>query len=121
MVELSRAVEVNVPLVERLVKKHFGPQCTSRLAWSVIRGRYVPSDIPRRIAAPQNVFGIRVWWKTIGEFSDNIGLRLELWDPALLAQAQALVEEHNAQTTGAGIELYCPFAGSPPAERPTAA
>jgi hypothetical protein len=117
MADLSKAAGVNVPLVERLVKAHFGPEFTSHLAWSFTKGRYVPSDLPRRIAAPQKLFGIRVWWKAVGEFSDNIGFRLELWDPAFLSQAQALVEEYNAQMKHAPMELYRAFANSPAAER----
>ena len=117
MADLSKAVGVNVPLVERLVKAHFGPEFTSHLTWSFIKGRYVPSDLPRRVAAPQKLFGIRVWWKAVGQFSDNIGFRLELWDRAFLSQAQALLEEYNAQAKNAPMELYCASTGSPAAER----
>jgi hypothetical protein len=113
MAELRKAAGVNVPLVERLIKKHFGPQFTSHIAWSFIRGRYLPSDLPQRLATPQSLFGIRLWWKTIGEFSDNLGFRLELWDPAFLRQAQAFTEEYNAHTTETRLELSCagPAAG----------
>lgn len=121
MADLTKAVGINVPLVEGLVKKHFGPEFTSHLAWSFTKGRYVPSDFPRRIASPQKILGVRVWWKAVGELSDNIGFRLELWDPAFLPQAQAFVEEYNAQAGSARIELYCAFAGSGAAERTAAA
>ena len=112
MADLRKAAGVNVPLVERLVKKHFGPKFTSHLAWSFIKGRYLPSELPQRLAAPQNLLGIRVWWKTVGEFSDNLGFRLELWDPAFLRQAQAFTEDYNAQTAETRLELSCAYAGS---------
>jgi hypothetical protein len=121
MADLTNAVGVNVSLVERLVKKHLGPEFTSHLAWSFTKGRYVPSDFPRRIASPQKILGIRVWWKAVGELSDNIGFRLELWDPAFLRQAQALVEDYNAQAGSARIELYCAFTGSQAGGRAAAA
>ena len=105
MAEPQRAVGINVPLLESLVKKHFGAECTAKLSWSVTRGRYVPSDLPRRLAAPQKLFGIRLWWHTIGELSENIGFRLELWRPEYLSQAKALVAEYNAETQGAKLEL----------------
>jgi hypothetical protein len=120
MPDLTKAGGINVPLVERLVKKHFGVEFTSHLAWSFTKGRYVPSELPRRIAAPQKILGIRVWWKAIGELSENIGIRLELWDPAFLPQAQGLIEEYNAEARNGRIEFYCAFAGSPAAEGPTA-
>jgi len=82
MAELQRAVGVNPELVEALVKKHFGPAYTSKVAWNFIKGRYVASTLPRRIAAPQKVFGFQIGWKVIGEFSDNLGFRLDLWDPS---------------------------------------
>jgi hypothetical protein len=116
MAELQRAVGVNVPLVESLVKTHFGPEATAKLSWSITKGRYVPSDLPRRLAVPQKLFGVRLWWKTIGEFSDNIGFRLELWRPEYLRQAEALVAEYNARTQGTKLELSRSFMGSP-AER----
>jgi transcriptional regulator GlxA family with amidase domain len=53
MAETQKAAGANAALVESLVKKHFGPECTSRLAWSITRGRYRPSDQPKRLAAPQ--------------------------------------------------------------------
>jgi hypothetical protein len=120
MAELQKAVGVNVPLVERLVKKHFGPEFTSQLAWSFTKGRYRPSDLPRRLAAPLRLFGIRLWWKTIGEFSDNIGFRLELWRPEYLSQAEAFVTDFNAQTRETKIELYPAFPSASPVSRPTA-
>jgi hypothetical protein len=113
MAELRKAVGVNVELVEELVRKHFGPEFTSKIAWSFARGRYIPSALPRRIAAPQMLFGLRIGWKTAGEFSDNIGFRLELWDPACLRQAEALVEEYNKKTDGTKLELYPSFMSWP--------
>jgi hypothetical protein len=121
MAELEKAVGVNVPLLESLVKKHFGPQCTGKLSWSVLRGRYVPSDLPRRLAAPQKLFGIRLWWQTIGAFSDNIGFRLELWRPEYLRQAEAFVADYNAQTQGTKVELCVGSAASSSAPRAAAA
>jgi len=115
MAELEKAVGVNVPLVESLVKTNFGPECTAKLSWSITKGRYVRSDLPRRLAAPQKLFGVRLWWKTIGEFSDNIGFRLELWRPEYLRQAGTLVAEYNARTQGTKLELYPCFMGSPAA------
>lgn len=117
MAELKKAVGVNVARVEALVKKHFGPEFTARLSWSVTRGRYVPSDLPRRIAAPQKLLGIRLWWKTIGEFSDNIGFRLELWQPEYLRQAEAFVAAYNAETQGATVGLSLCYTRSPAARR----
>jgi hypothetical protein len=113
MAELQKAAGVNVPLVESLVKTHFGPESTAKLSWSITKGRYVPSDLPRRLAVPQKLFGVRLWWKTIGEFSDNIGFRLELWRPEYLRQAGALVAEHNARTQGTKMELSPCFMDSP--------
>jgi hypothetical protein len=101
-------VRINVPLIESLVQKHFGPRFTSRLAYSTVRGRYVPSDLPRRIAAPQKLFGIRLWWTVIGEFSENLGFRLELWDAAYLAPARILVDEYNRQATATPLVLSHP-------------
>lgn len=109
MAELQKAAGVNIVLVESLVKKHFGPEFTSKLTWSVLKGRYVPSDLPRRLGAPQRLFGIRLWWKTIGEFSDNIGFRLELWRPEYLRQAEALVADYTAQVRETTLELYPAF------------
>src|SRR3974377_2446496 len=95
MAELQRAVGVKPESVEELVKKHFGPEYTSKITWSFTKGRYVPSTLPRRIAVPQKLFGLQIGWKVLGEFSDNLGFRLELWDPAFLHQAKALAEEYN--------------------------
>jgi hypothetical protein len=120
MAEIRNAGRANATLVESLVKKHFGPEVTSRLAWSVTKGRYRPSDQPRRLAAPQRLFGIRLWWKTIGEFSDNLGFRLELWQPEYLRQAQAFVADYNARTPGTTIELLPCFETSPGAPRAAA-
>jgi hypothetical protein len=108
MAELRKAVGVKIELVEELVKKHFGPEFTSKLAWSFVKGKYLPSSLPRRIAAPIKLFGLRIGWKTIGEFSDNIGFRLELWDPNSLRQARALVEDYNQKAEGTKLELH-PF------------
>ena len=109
MAELQKAAGLNIALVESLVKKHFGPEFTSKLAWSVLKGRYVPSDLPRRLGAPQRLLGIRLWWKTIGEFSDNIGFRLELWRPEYLRQAEALAADYTAQARETKLELYPTF------------
>ena len=120
MAELQKAAGVNAPLLESLVKTHFGPESTAKLSWSITKGRYVPSDFPRRLAVPQKLFGVRLWWKTIGEFSDNIGFRLELWRPEYLRQAGALVAEYNAKTQGTKLALSPSFMVSP-AVRGTAA
>jgi len=109
MAELEKAVGVKVELVEELVKKHFGPEYTSKVAYSFIRGRYVPSSLPRRIAASQKLFGLPIGWKVVGEFSENIGFRLELWDPSYLRQAQAMVEEYNKNADGTKLELHTFF------------
>jgi len=108
MAELQKAVGIEPELVEELVKKHFGPEYTSKIAWNFIKGRYVASTLPRRIAAPQKVFGLRIGWKAIGELSDNLGFRLELWDPAFLRQADSMVEEYNKKADGTKLELH-PF------------
>ena len=121
MAEPQKAVGINVPLLESLVKKHFGSECTGKLSWSVTKGRYVPSDLPRRLAAPQKLFGVRLWWQTIGEFSENIGFRLELWRPEYLSQAKALVAEYNAETQGAKLELSPGFMLAPAGRRPAVA
>ncbi|HWU39615.1 MAG TPA: hypothetical protein VN203_18350 [Candidatus Acidoferrum sp.] len=107
MTELRKlaGVNLNPDLIEELVKKHFGAQWTSRMTWDFVKGRFAPSDLPRRIVAPQRVFGLRIGWKTLGEFTDNLGLRLELWDPAFLAQGTALVEEYNTRSEGPKLEL----------------
>ncbi len=115
MAELQKAAGVNVPLVESLAKTHFGAEATAKLSWSITKGRYVRSDLPRRLAAPQKLFGVRLWWKTIGEFSDNIGFRLEVWRPEYLRQAEAFVTDYNAQTQGTKLELAHCFMRSPAA------
>ncbi|MEK6718479.1 MAG: hypothetical protein AABZ16_13420 [candidate division NC10 bacterium] len=109
MAELRKAVGVKAELVEELVKIHFGPEFTSKVTWSFARGKYIPSALPRRVAAPQKLLGLRIGWKTVGEFSDNIGFRLELWNPTYLRQAEALVEEYNKKTDGKKLELYPSF------------
>lgn len=106
MAEMEKGLGVKPDLVEELVKKHFGPTFTSRLAYNFVRSRYVPSDLPRRLAAPQTVFGVTIGWKAIGEFTDNLGFRLELWEPAFKPQAEALVAEYNQRTEGTKLELY---------------
>jgi hypothetical protein len=116
MAELQNAAGVNVPLVESLAKTHFGAESTAKLSWSVIKGRYVASDLPRRLAVPQKLFGVRLWWKTIGEFSDNLGFRLELWRPEYLRQAEAFVADYNARTQGTKLELAHGFMISPAAK-----
>ena len=108
MAEMQRAVGVKVELVEELAKKHFGAEHTSKVTWNFTKGRYVPSSLPRRIAAPHRVLGLQIGWKVIGELSDNLGFRLELWDPAFLRQAEAFVEEYNKKTDGTRLELH-PF------------
>ncbi|MFB3820088.1 MAG: hypothetical protein ACE147_20720 [Candidatus Methylomirabilales bacterium] len=97
---------VDTELLEALVRKHFGADFTSRLAWDTLRGRYVPAAQPRRLAVPQKLLGIRVWWKTVGEFSDNLGFRLEVWDPEQLPRARALAEEYNARAEGPRLEVH---------------
>jgi len=114
MAELQRTAGVTLPLVEELVKKHFGPEYTSQVAWSFTKGRYVPSTLPRRLAAPQKLFGLQIGWKVLGEFSDNIGFRLELWNPAFLPQARAFTEEYNKKTDGTKLELHPYFMQGPP-------
>jgi hypothetical protein len=121
MAELRKAAGVDVPLVESLVKAHFGPDFTAKLSYSVTKGRYVPSDLPRRLAAPQKLFGVRLWWTTIGAFSDNIGFRLELWQPEYLSQAEALIKAYNARTEGTPLELYNRYPQHAASARPTAA
>jgi len=118
MAEPQKPIGINVPLLESLVKKHFGSECTGKLSWSITKGRYVPSDLPRRLAAPQKLFRVRLWWQTIGEFSENIGFRLELWRPEYLSQAKALVAEYNAETQGAKLELSPGFMLAPAGRRP---
>jgi hypothetical protein len=97
MAEMQRAVGVNVEILEQLVKAHIGPEATSKLTWSILRGRYVRSDLPCRLAVPQKLFGIPLWWTTIGAFSDNLGFRLEVWDSTYREKAEALAAAYNAQ------------------------
>ena len=106
MAELLRAVGPNPDLVEELVKKHFGAEFTSKITWNVVKGKFTPSDVPRCLAVPQKVFGIQIGWKIYGEFSHNIGFRLELWDTTYLRQAEALIEEYNKKVEGTKLELY---------------
>ena len=105
MAEVQKAIGIKPELVEELVKKHFGSEYTSRIAWNVTKGRYVPSTLPQRIAIPQKVLGLRIGWKALGEFSDNLGFRLDLWDPSFLPQAQALTEEYNKKTDSTRLDL----------------
>ncbi len=100
---------IDVELLEQLVKKHFGPEFTAKLAWSVLRNRHLPSETPGCLARPQKVFGFRVSYKTVGEFRSNLGVRLELWDPDYLSAARALAEEFNAKSQGAKLELHPSF------------
>lgn len=106
MAEMQRAGGVNVELLEQLVKTHIGPQATCKLSWSITRGRYVRSELPHRLAVPQRLFGIPIWWTTIGEFSDNLGFRLEVWSPAFRGRAEALAAAYNAQTTGVRLDVH---------------
>ena len=119
MAELRKAVGIKAELVEELVKKHFGPGFTSKITWSFAKGKYIPSTLPRRVAAPQKVLGLRIGWKTIGEFTDNIGFRLELWAPDYLRQAEALVVEYIKKTDGTKLELYPFFMHWPASGRPS--
>lgn len=109
MAELQKGVGVDPGLIEDLVKKHFGSGFTSKITWDFVKGRFAPSAMPRRLATPQKVLGLRIGWKTFGEFTDNIGFRLELWTPAYLRQAEALVEEYNKRTEGTKLELFPSF------------
>jgi len=121
MAELHKGLRIKPELLEALVKTHFGAEYTSRLAWNVVRGRYVPSTVPRRIAAPQRLFGLQIGWRVVGEFSENLGFRLELWDPSLLRQAERLIEEYNTKTDGTKLELHPFFMGRrAPGLRPAA-
>jgi hypothetical protein len=108
-----------VERLEQLVKRHFGPDFTAKLTWNVLRNRYQPSDQPRRLASPRKLFGFTVCWKNVAEFRGNLGFRLELWDPAYLSAARALVRDYNATAPGARLELEAPFmyfpASTPPA------
>ena len=121
MAELQKAVGVKLELVEELVKKHFGPEYTSKVTWNFTTGRYVTSTLPRRIATPQKVFGFQIGWKVIGEFSDNLGFRLEIWNPAFLHQGEALTEEYNKNTDGTKLELHPYFTQGPVSLRRSAA
>jgi len=118
MAELQRTVGVKLELVEELVKKHFGPEYTSKIAWNFTKGRYVSSTLPRRIGAPQKLLGLRIGWKVLGEFSDNLGFRLELWEPAFLRQAEGLIEEYNKKTDGMKLELHPFYMRGSVAQRP---
>ncbi|MCK7480003.1 MAG: hypothetical protein M0C28_24000 [Candidatus Moduliflexus flocculans] len=82
-------------------------------SWSITKGRYVASDLPRRLAVPQKLFGVRLWWKTIGEFSDNIGFRLELWRSEYLRPAEAFVADYNARVQETKLTLSPSFMESP--------
>jgi hypothetical protein len=122
MAELRNLVEMNLnsDLIEELVQKNFGAECTSKVTWDFVKGKFAPSDLPRRIVTPQKVLGLRIGWKTLGEFTDNIGFRLELWDPALLPQAQTLVEEYNKKSEGTKLELCRTFMPWPASQREAA-
>lgn len=96
---------IDVALLEQLVKIHFGPEFTAKLAWNILRNRHAPSETPGCLACPRKVFGFPVSWTTVGEFSTNLGFRLELWDPSFLGAAQALAQAFNARTAGAKLEL----------------
>jgi hypothetical protein len=106
MAEMQRAGGVNVELLEQLVKTHIGPRATCKLRWSITRGRYVRSELPHRLAVPQQLFGIPIWWTTIGEFSDNLGFRLEVWDPTHRQKAEALAAAYNAQATETTLTVH---------------
>ena len=100
--------KVDTELLESLVRSHFGPDYTCRLAWDVHHNRYVASQESRRLAVPQRLFGLRIWWKTVGEFSHNLGFRLRLWDPAYLETARALAEEYNRKVGGEKLSVQSP-------------
>jgi len=108
MAEPSKAA-IDVELLERLVKKHFGPEFTAKLTWDVLRNRYLPSDTPARLAFPQKVFGFTLWWKAVGELRTNLGFRLELWNAAYLPAARALCEEFNGASQGGTLDLHPSF------------
>jgi len=107
MAEMILAAD-EVERLERLAKQHFGPDFTVKLAWNVLRNRYQPSPQPRRLARPERLFGFPLWWKSVAEFCDNLGFRLELWDPAYLPAARALVRDYNAAAPAARLELQAP-------------
>jgi hypothetical protein len=100
---LSKGIDVD--LLESLVKRHFGREFTCRLAWNVLRGRYEASEEPRRLALPQVLFGIRIWWQTVGEFSYNLGFRLEVWSAEHLPPAQALAADYNAKVDAPKLDV----------------
>ena len=106
MVTAQSRHKVDADVLESLVHAHFGPDYTSRLAWDVRRNRYVPSQESRRVAVPQRLFGLRIWWKTVGEFTHNLGFRLEIWDPTHLPAARALAEEYNRKTDGEKLSVH---------------
>ncbi len=108
MAEPTRSAR-DVELLEQLVKKHFGPEFTAKLTWSVLRNRYLPSDTPGRLAFPQKVFGFTVWWKAVGEFRTNLGFRLELWSADFLPAARALCEEFNGASQSGRLDLWPAF------------
>lgn len=105
MGDLKTAGGLDIDMVEALAKKHFGRQVTSRLRWDYIKGRPLPSRLPGWIGYPRKVLGLTLSWKGIGEFTDNYGFRLELWDPAYLQQAKALEDEYNATDPPRKMEL----------------
>ncbi len=122
MAELGKVVGMNLnpDLIEELLHKHFGPEFTSKVTWDFVKGKFVPSDLPRRIVVPQKVFALRIGWKTLGEFTANIGFRLELWDASYLPQAKALVEDYNSKNDGAKLELCRTYMAWPASQRETA-
>lgn len=89
---------IDVEVLESLVRKHFGPDCTCRLTWDVLRNRYAASEEPRRLARPLRILGVQIGWKTLGEFSRNLGFRLEVWNLVDVPAAQALAAEYNSNT-----------------------
>jgi hypothetical protein len=106
MVTAHTGHRVDTELLESLVHAHFGRDYTCRLAWDVQRNRYLSSDEPRRLAVPQRLLGLRIWWKTVGEFSYNLGFRLEVWDPTHVPAAQALAEEYNRKVEGEKLSVH---------------
>jgi hypothetical protein len=105
MADVQRTLGIDAPRLERLIKQHFGPEFTCRLAWSMLRNRYLASETPRRLAAPQRILGLPVWWRAVGEFSHNLGFRLELWDAAYRRQAEAVVASYNVDSSGPPLAL----------------
>lgn len=118
MGEAVKPLEIDVELLEQAVRKHFGPEFTVKVGWNVLRNRYLPSATPGRLARPQRVLGFPLWWKAIGEFSSNLGFRLELWDPGSLPAARAMVEEFNRQSAKTRLELTPLFLHWPASGRP---